>query len=152
MDFALLNVNDKSISKSTPNLVATDAAEAVAATGLKPNNKSDHRRKFSEARLKPPPWKKLFGGRKGSLGNTAAAAEANGEDGDAVNFECIVSVDSRQFGRSVLILLLLFRHIPLLSVAIGSVYTRFKVKEASRPMALMLEFFCIGRYQYLWYR
>ena len=45
-----------------------------------------------------------------------------------------MSIRVNSVGRSVL---LLFRHIPLLSVAIGSVYTRFKVKEASRPMALM---------------
>ena len=93
MDFALLNVNDKSLSKSTPNLAArraSDVGQAAAAIAVENQEKSASRRKFSEARLKPAPWRKLFGGgdghRKRSLGSAAAGAGA----GD-VSIECIVS-------------------------------------------------------------
>ena len=99
MDFALLNVNDKSLSKSTPNLNArraSDVGQAAAAVAAESQEKAASRRKFSEARLKPAPWRKLFGGgdghRKRSPGSAAAAAGAG--DGD-VSIECIVSPSVR---------------------------------------------------------
>ena len=92
MDFALLNVNDKSLSKSTPNLAArraSDVGQAAAAIAVETQEKAASRRKFSEARLKPAPWRKLFGGgdghRKRSLGSAAAAGAGD------VSIECIVS-------------------------------------------------------------